>query len=247
MCVPFKKKGLALDWPNERLYWVDAKIETIESSKLDGSDRRLVVNKVSKHPFGIAVFQDTLFWSDWDSKSIQSCDKFTGKNRSTIIRDSVIYDVHVYHPAIQKSGRNPCLESDCSHLCLLNMNNSYTCDCPKYMELTLDKHQCRYTGKRKLILIGIGNRLVTFEHQSFGRHEEGEGHTIKYQVHKMTFNSISGDAIAVDNQQKIIYQVSLRNNYAVKDLITEHIGNVTGLSFGKLTKKKKFTSTFFIL
>lgn len=121
-----KNKGLALDWPNERLYWVDAKIKTIESCKLDGSNRHLVVNKVSKHPFGIAVFQDTLFWSDWDSRSIQSCDKFTGKNRTTVIRDSVIYDVHVYHPALQRSGRNPCLDSACSHLCLLNMNIFHT-------------------------------------------------------------------------------------------------------------------------
>lgn len=51
----------------------------------------------------------------------------------------------------------------------------------------------------------------------------------------MTFNSISGHAIAVDNKEKVIYQVDLRDNYMVKDLITEHIGNVTGLSFGKLT------------
>lgn len=211
---------------------VDAKIKTIESCKLDGTDRRLVVNKVSKHPFGITVFQDTLFWSDWDSKSIQSCDKFTGKNRTTVIRDSVIYDIHVYHPAMQRSGRNPCHDSGCSHLCLLNVNASYTCDCPKYMELTVDKHKCRSTGKQKLILMGIGNRLVTFEHQSFGRHEEGEGQTIKYKINKMAYNSINGDVIAVDNQQKVIFLVNLEK-YVVKDLITEHIGNVTGLSFGK--------------
>lgn len=33
--------GLALDNPNSRLYWTDAKKMTIESVKLDGSDRRV--------------------------------------------------------------------------------------------------------------------------------------------------------------------------------------------------------------
>lgn len=223
--------GLTLDWPNERIYWVDAKLKSIESCKLDGTDRRLVVSKVSKHPYGIAVFEDTLFWSDWDSKSVQSCNKFTGKNRTTVIRDSVIYDVHVYHPAVQGFGRNPCLQNECSHLCLLNINGSYTCDCPKYMELSVDKHKCRSTDKQKLVLMGFGNRLIQFEHQSFGRHEDGEGHSLKYLINKMTYNSISGTVIAVDNQQKIIYQISLKN-YAIKELITENIGNVTALSFG---------------
>lgn len=224
--------GLTLDWPNERIYWVDAKHKSIESARLDGSDRRLVIKKVSKHPYGIAVFQDSIFWSDWDSKSIQSCNKFTGKNRTTIIRDSVIYDIHIYHPAMQGFARNPCLESRCSHLCLLNMNSSYTCECPKYMELTVDQHTCRSTGKEKLVLMGMENRLVTFEHQSFGRHEDGVGKTLKYRVDKMAFNTISGHVIGVDNHAKIVYQVDMRN-YATKDLITENIGNVTALSFGK--------------
>lgn len=224
--------GLALDWPNERLYWVDAKLKTIESCKLDASDRRSVIKMVSKHPYGIAVFQDTLYWSDWDSKSIQSANKFTGKNRTTIIRDSVIYDIHVYHPALQRFGRNPCLESDCSHLCLLNSNNTYTCECPKYMELGVDKHTCRWTGKQKIIVMGIGNRLVNFEHQSFGRHEDGEGKTLKYQIDKMAYNSIKGSIIIADNLRKVIIEVNTKN-YAVKELITEHVGNVTALAFGR--------------
>lgn len=83
--------GLALDWPNERLYWVDAKLKTISSVKLNGQERRTILKNVSKHPYGIAVFQDTIYWSDWNSKSIQSCDKFTGKHRVPIVRDSKIF------------------------------------------------------------------------------------------------------------------------------------------------------------
>lgn len=33
--------GLSIDKPNKRLYWVDAKSQTIESIRLDGTDRRV--------------------------------------------------------------------------------------------------------------------------------------------------------------------------------------------------------------
>ena len=38
--------GIAIDYHNSRLYWVDAKLAVIESVKLDGSDRR--VRKILK-------------------------------------------------------------------------------------------------------------------------------------------------------------------------------------------------------
>lgn len=228
--------GLTLDWPNERLYWVDAKHKTIESCKTDGTDRRRVIKEVSKHPYGIAVFEDTLFWSDWDSKSIQSCDKFTCKNRTTVVRDNVIYDIHAYHLSMHGLNVNPCYQSGCSHLCLLNSDKTYTCDCPKYMELTVDKHTCRWTGKQKIVLLGLGHRLVIFEHQSFGRHEDGEGKELKYHVDKLAYNSITGMAIVADNHRKVIVQVDMKN-YATKELITNNIGNITAMTFGKCYKR----------
>lgn len=60
-----------------------------------------------KHPFAIAVFEDTLYWSDWHGRDIQACNKFTGKNHHVLIREKTkgnfIYDVHVYHPAMMPS------------------------------------------------------------------------------------------------------------------------------------------------
>lgn len=88
--------GLTLDWPNERLYWVDAKTRKIESIRLDGTDRRVVLKKVSKNPYGIAVFQDSIYWSDRKAKSIEYCDKFTGKHRNTLIKDRLAYGGYSY-------------------------------------------------------------------------------------------------------------------------------------------------------
>jgi sugar lactone lactonase YvrE len=83
--------GLALDWPNNRLYWTDAKTVTIESVRTDGSDRRVVLHDILKHPYGIAIFGNRLFWSDWDTESIQSCDKFSGKNREMVVANETVY------------------------------------------------------------------------------------------------------------------------------------------------------------
>jgi Low-density lipoprotein receptor repeat class B len=83
--------GLTLDWPNGRIYWLDAKLKTMESVQLNGKNRKTVLSDVLKHPYGIAVFEDRLYWSDWETKSIQSCNKFTGKDRETVAKDRKIY------------------------------------------------------------------------------------------------------------------------------------------------------------
>jgi len=39
---------------------------------------------------------------------------------------------------------NPCgaNNGNCSHLCLLNINSNYKCDCPHVMRLSKDNHTC---------------------------------------------------------------------------------------------------------
>lgn len=83
--------GITLDWPNDRLYWVDAKLKTIESIGLDGKNRRKVIEGVLKHPYGIAVFENDIYWSDWKTKSIQKCNKFNCKTREVIAKDRQIF------------------------------------------------------------------------------------------------------------------------------------------------------------
>lgn len=83
--------GITLDWPNGRIYWVDAKTGTIESIKITGKNHRIVLHKKNHHPYGIAVFEDQLYWSDWESKSIESCNKYTGKESETITDGELIY------------------------------------------------------------------------------------------------------------------------------------------------------------
>ena len=37
-----------------------------------------------KHPFSITLFEDWMYWSDWDRNAIFKADKFTGKNAQAV-------------------------------------------------------------------------------------------------------------------------------------------------------------------
>lgn len=154
--------GLALDYPNSRLYWTDAKKFTLESIRLDGTGRRVlnfvtisiqnsialafqvILKDVVKHPFAIAVFENKLYWSDWGTNSIDSCDKFTGKNHHTIIKETkdYVYGISIYHSALRQRSDNPCALAFCSDICLLRPNG-YTCMCSEGRLLSDDNHTCR--------------------------------------------------------------------------------------------------------
>lgn len=83
--------GITLDWPNRRIYWVDAQSQSIESATIEGQDRRKVLEGFLSHPYGIAVFENRIYWSDWDTKSIESCEKFTGREHHVLVQGEQIY------------------------------------------------------------------------------------------------------------------------------------------------------------
>jgi len=137
--------GITVDGVMERIYWSDAKHDLLESSKFDGSDRRQTEVTVIKHPFSLAVFEDRLFWSDWDLKKVQSCNKVTGQDREYLFNDTKIepFGIHVYHPVLEPAQINPCQNQPCSHLCLLAHGGAtFTCKCPDNMKLGVDERSC---------------------------------------------------------------------------------------------------------
>ncbi|XP_034970960.2 low-density lipoprotein receptor-related protein 4 isoform X1 [Zootoca vivipara] len=140
----FWPNGLTIDYAGHRMYWVDAKHHVIERADLDGQNRKAVISQGLPHPFAITVFEDSLYWTDWHTKSINSANKFTGKNQE-IIRNKLHFpmDIHTLHPQRQPAaGRNRCGANNggCTHLCLPS-NTSYTCACPTGFRKT-SSHTC---------------------------------------------------------------------------------------------------------
>lgn len=223
--------GLTIDYPNERLYWVDAKLSTIESILLDGTDRRMILAGIVKHPYSIAVFEDKLYWSDWSTYSIQSCDKFTGKNHKTIVREKkeFIYGVHIFHSALKQRLNNPCKSAFCSDICLLS-GMSYTCGCSEDKTLSADGHNCIEIEKKKLMVIGARDMLMVVQHQKLGKHHIIALPVSFSEISAITYNSLNGNIFVADKQEKKIYSVGIEDKES-KILVSNGIGEITGMDF----------------
>lgn len=67
--------AIFLDYTEDRIYWIDAWIDTIDSCDLNGNNRRQVASPLhpsfNMHPFDFTVYDDILYWSDWNTDSIE--------------------------------------------------------------------------------------------------------------------------------------------------------------------------------
>jgi low density lipoprotein receptor-related protein 5/6 len=97
--------GLAIDYAESKLYWADAKRQSINVCDLDGSGRREVIAGSLPHPFSLTVFADKIFWTDWTNHAIHSCNKHTGTNKRKIHGNiySPMY-IHAFSSKKQRQG-----------------------------------------------------------------------------------------------------------------------------------------------
>lgn len=123
--------GLAYDRPTDRLYWCDAKLNTIEYLELDTMKRAVLLQRDDVHPFGLAVFESTVYWSDWSSSSIEMFNKYDGSHRGRLLQNAPdkVMGITVYHPVLRpKNISNPCQRNACETLCVLS-GSGYKCLC----------------------------------------------------------------------------------------------------------------------
>jgi integrin beta 2 len=64
--------GLTCDYMVKRLYWIDAKSDSVHTIRYDGGDERQILKSsiYLAHPFAITVFEDFFYFSDWRSKNL---------------------------------------------------------------------------------------------------------------------------------------------------------------------------------
>lgn len=122
-------KGNAIRWPNglavdildKRLYWADAKTKQISSCDYWGSGVRTILQSHQhlRHPFSLAVFEERLYWTDWDQEGVLSVNKFHGGDIKKLMSGVTgPMTVRVYHKQAQPKHENKCQHHDCEHICL---------------------------------------------------------------------------------------------------------------------------------
>lgn len=162
--------ALTVDLPTKTIYWADAKLHIIESSDYRGENRRPVLTSGVLHPFGMTVFENRLYWSDWNTLAIVSTGKDVSRNISQVedgisaqedqltqnrtdVHSNLFYpmDLRVVHPVLQPwhPGGNPCARGSngnggCNFLCLLSAEKQqgYSCGCPTGTELSSNGIDC---------------------------------------------------------------------------------------------------------
>ena len=75
--------GLTIDYGAQTIYWIDANLDKIEYSNVDGTGRRILIT-VSFHPFSITLEGNLLFWTDWSFDTIFTAHKTSGVSIGTV-------------------------------------------------------------------------------------------------------------------------------------------------------------------
>ncbi|XP_020626035.1 low-density lipoprotein receptor-related protein 4-like isoform X3 [Orbicella faveolata] len=142
--------GLTIDPATNRLFWVDAWVDKIEVSDLNGGNRQLIMSSAANiHPYGLAVYQDMLYWTDWNTKSISRLNVSSGNQAIIVNGLQKPMDIHVFDPALIFSGFHNCSHNNglCSDFCLLKPGG-YQCACPTGIALKSDGKTCDHdTGE----------------------------------------------------------------------------------------------------
>lgn len=74
-------------------------------SDLDGQHRHTVYDGNLPHPFALTVFEDTVYWTDWNTRTVERGNKYDGSGHQVLINTTHRpFDIHVCHPYRQPIG-----------------------------------------------------------------------------------------------------------------------------------------------
>lgn len=104
-----RPKGLALDMDIKRVYWTDARSESIQSIGYDGKNFNMLVTspKFLGEPLALSKYKKNLFWSDDVTNSIGKTNIDNGRRPSFIetLTASEAIDLKVFHQDVQPTGK----------------------------------------------------------------------------------------------------------------------------------------------
>uniref|UniRef100_W5KCE8 Low density lipoprotein receptor-related protein 5 n=1 Tax=Astyanax mexicanus TaxID=7994 RepID=W5KCE8_ASTMX len=237
--------GLTIDLEEQKLYWADAKLSFIHRANLDGTARETVVEGTLTHPFALTLFEETLYWTDWQTRSIHACNKHTGDNRREILNG--IYspmDIQVLGQERQPYIHTPCSDDNggCSHLCLLSPSPPfYSCACPTGVKLREDGKTCRPGAEQVLLLARRTDlRRISLDLPDF-TDIVLQVSDIRHAI-AIDYDPVEGYVYWTDDEVKAIRRARLDGTEA-QTLITTEINHPDGIAVDWVARNLYWTDT----
>ena len=106
-----------LGWPNDvtidytarKIFWIDSKLDKIETSDYNGNNRAKLFEYNGIHPLSITFYNSLLYWSDWaTTHGFHSFDTTNNQVQSLKVIGNQLMGVAVFDQSIQPSGKIIC-------------------------------------------------------------------------------------------------------------------------------------------
>jgi len=90
--------SIAMDYQDRLLYWCDAGLDKIERVDLQGNNRVVILDLSLDfiHPFGLALFGGSLYWSDWNHTGVHKYNMTTSRSEVVVHGMGLPMELHIY-------------------------------------------------------------------------------------------------------------------------------------------------------
>ncbi|XP_078613211.1 low-density lipoprotein receptor-related protein 2-like isoform X2 [Branchiostoma floridae x Branchiostoma japonicum] len=138
--------GIAIDFNERRLYWCDSSMYSIQSSDLDGTNRRTVVTQSDTSFHGLSLHSHDLFWTSTSNSYVGANSKSqSDQTTSRVVAGGFtsLRGIVMYSPDLVTDVSNACSVSNggCQDICLARPGGR-TCACRPYFRLQNDNVTC---------------------------------------------------------------------------------------------------------
>lgn len=116
--------ALSLDMPRQLLFWVDQGLRRISRVNLEGHHRKTVVesNGFLDQPFGLALFEGFVYWTDEVTHSTCRASKHNGEHFQVLLKNITSSgSVIISHPALQPNKNSACSAVLCQYECAVSV------------------------------------------------------------------------------------------------------------------------------
>ncbi|XP_014680080.1 PREDICTED: prolow-density lipoprotein receptor-related protein 1-like, partial [Priapulus caudatus] len=94
--------ALTVDYVTDRLYWGDARGDYLGTADAHGRRRRMLLAHGVHHVFALTLFENDVYWSDWETKMLHAASKTTGREaRNVTLMVHRPMDLQILHPLRQ--------------------------------------------------------------------------------------------------------------------------------------------------